>query len=76
MESLATNSNYTSIANPNITRHRPSGTTTWVVLAKWATSRAAWTSGGEFNALAKYNHGNKINFGCRKDTTCNKVVLE
>jgi hypothetical protein len=51
MESLATNSNYTSIANPNITRRRPSGTTTWVVIVKWIASRAAWTSGGEFNAL-------------------------
>jgi len=72
MESLATNSNYTSIANPNITRCRPSGTTTWVVLAKWTTSRATWTSGGESNALTRYNHGNKINFGCRKDGTSNK----
>jgi hypothetical protein len=72
MESLATNSSYTSIVNPNIIRGRPSGTTTCVVLAKGTTTGATRTSGGEFNALAKYNHASKINFSCRKDTISNK----
>jgi hypothetical protein len=72
MEALATNSSYTSIANLNIIRDKPSGTITWVVLVKGITIRATWTSGGEFNVLAKYNHGSKINFGYRKDAIGNK----
>jgi len=72
MESLTTNSSYTNIANLNSTRGRPSGTTIWVILVRGTTTGATWTSGGEFNALAKYNHGNKINFGCKQDTIGNK----
>jgi hypothetical protein len=55
MEFIAINASYTNIANINIIRGRPNGTTTNIVYAKRITIKAAWISGREFtNALANY----------------------
>ncbi len=55
MEFIATNASYASIANVNIIRGRPNGSTRRVVYAKRITTRVAWISGREFmNAMANY----------------------
>jgi hypothetical protein len=55
MEFIATNASYASIANVNIIRGSPNGTTRRVVYAKRIRTRVAWINGRKFmNALANY----------------------
>jgi hypothetical protein len=62
IESITIDARYANIANTNIIRGRPNGTTRRATNAKRTTIATAWTSGRRFNAHANYNNGSKTIF--------------